>query len=391
LNKVIAILLDGPIHNDGRVRRVIESLSIDNSIHLYYTNGSKKDLELFNNNVTLFQYSFHEPWLIKNVFFHKKFIEMEKMILKSGVQYDFIYCNDYPLLYSSVKLKKVIKKTQLIYDSHEIYIETLNQFFPRYGWKALYGIPLILTNKILHNYLESKLVSRVDHFITVCESFKNYFENKYQLKNILIVKNCPKIIDFPIKNNRIRKLLSLDQNDFILLYQGNINPGRGIEKMIDLSLHLKDNQHIVIIGNGYLLQDLKVRVNRINAKNIYFLGEIAFNDLLTYTASADLGVMFIQPINKSKELTLPNKVFEYMAAGLPVLTNMLPEAKRIVEKFECGYSINDDNLKEIALFIDNASNNKERLEEMGRNGQNAIKKELNWNSEIQKVLKIIEI
>ena len=179
--KNIIILLDGPIKNDGRVRRVIESLSSINKIFLYYVNGEESDKSIFNENCKLFTFNMVNKWIYKNLFFNKCFSEMENELLKFNEKIDIIYCNDYPLLATAIRLKNLHPNSKLYYDSHEIYIETINQFFPLKGWKKSYGIPLVYINKLYHSLLETSQVKNIDLLITVCDNFKFYFEKKYNL------------------------------------------------------------------------------------------------------------------------------------------------------------------------------------------------------------------
>lgn len=154
--KNIAVLLNGQIRNDGRVRRVIESLSETLFVDLFCVKGEDDDSLLFNKNVNVFYYSMDTSWINKNLFMHKKFGDLKIQFEKLKKKYDFIYVNDYPLLSTGVELKNKFGG-KLIYDSHEIYIETINQFFPQKGWKALYGKPLISFNRCFHSRMEKKL------------------------------------------------------------------------------------------------------------------------------------------------------------------------------------------------------------------------------------------
>ena len=87
--------------------------------------------------------------------------------------------------------------------------------------------------------------------------------------------------------------------------------------------------------------------------NVHFHPKVPFAELIQYSASADIGILLIEAKNRSKELTLPNKVFEYMAAEIPVITNKLPEASSIVEQHNCGYIIDDSNPESIAAAVNN--------------------------------------
>lgn len=388
--KKIAILLDGPIKNDGRVRRIIESLSLIHNVDLYYIDGQENDKELFNKNVNLFSNSIYGNWITQNFKFQNKFKEIENSILKNISTYDIIYCNDYPLLALGVKLKKVNKRIKLIYDSHEIYIETINQFFPTKGLKAIYGKLFIEINKIYHSLQEKRLVKNIDEFITVCDSFKFYFEKKYDLRKIKVIKNFPRLASNLFdRNNLLREVLKLPNTSLILLYQGVLNKGRGLEKMIQACSLLNQNEHFVILGDGPIKNDLEQLKKDLNVSNVHFLEKVPFEKLLRYTASADIGILFIQPINKSKELTLPNKVFEYMAGSLFIFSNSLPESSNLIKEVNCGLILKNDDPKNIAEEITKISNNKKLLAN-GSNGKEAFIRNLNWEKQEETLLEVFK-
>jgi glycosyltransferase involved in cell wall biosynthesis len=382
--KKIAVLLDGGIANDGRVQRIVSSLSKNFKVDLYYCNPTINDKLIFeSSNVELFSYSKKENWFVKNFYFHKKFQEIIDLIEVNNKKYDFIYCNDYPLLYTSVKIKNKIK-SKLIYDSHEIYIETINQFFPVSGFKGLlYGKLFISLNKLIHRRIEYNNIRFIDCFITVCDSFLEYFQKKYNIKNHVVLKNCPDIYSEIINTNKIKKELNLDINSKVLLYQGVLNPGRGIEKILYAAKKFNNDIHFVVIGGGPQENHLKELTKKMNLNNVHFLGKKSFKQLLEYTASADLGILLIESINISKELTLPNKVFEYMVASIPFVTNQLPEGSKIVKEENCGYVINDSSAQLISDGINSIFKNIDM--NLGHNGFMAIQKKYNWISQFDKV------
>jgi glycosyltransferase involved in cell wall biosynthesis len=385
------MLLDGPVVNDGRVRRMIQSLSeCGNEIDLYYFGGSDADKKLFDENVSLVHCIINKSWFLTNIFFQLKFSDILTK-LTSKNDYDLIYCNDYPLLYTAVEIQKKFPKSKLLYDSHEIYCELFNQFFPTNGFKAIYGFPLIWINKIIHKSIERKYVKKVHYFVTVCESFKSYFENQFYRSDIIVVRNCPNISNYPLprKNDQIRELLRLPVDHFIVLYQGMINKGRGLENSIEAFKHIPDKIHLVIIGSGPIKKELEMLVKTQQIVNIHFLGNFPYEKLLEYTASADLGLLLIQPINISKRLTLPNKVFEYMYAGIPFISSNLPEALSIINENNCGDILFNENPKELAKTISELSKNKVILTEYGKNGFNAIISKYNWENDVAKIKKLV--
>lgn len=389
--KRILVLLDGGIAHDGRVQRVIHSLSNDFFVDLYYPDSKTDDNLLFtSNNVNLISYKKEESWCKNNLFFHNKFDQLISKVLEHKKVYHAIYCNDYPLLKASTELKNKLN-CPLIYDSHEIYIETINQFFPTKGPKGiLIGYPLIKINKLFHNYCENKYIKKIDLFVTVCESFCNYFKRKYKLKNYVVLKNCHRLIHNIGKKNILKERLRLTKHDKVLIYQGVINPGRGLEKIVSASKEFNDNIHFIILGDGPSKQNLKSEVIAMNVQNIHFIDKVPFENLLEYISSADIGILLIESINLSKRLTLPNKVFEYMSASIPVITNKLPEASKIVSENNCGFIIDDSNPHSIAKEINSIFNKEYKT--FGLNGKKAIREIYNWDNEFKETkIKIEEL
>ena len=156
------MLLNGPVKNDHRVIKMINTLSKKALVDLYYVNGTSSDNDLFHENVYLFSFK-HENSIkrkfLKNSFFCFEFNFMINKVIKQNKSYNYIWSNDLPTLYSSFKLSKKLN-AKLIYDSHEIYIETLNQFFPennrtfkRIIFKILFKFMKIHGSKIEKNAL----------------------------------------------------------------------------------------------------------------------------------------------------------------------------------------------------------------------------------------------
>lgn len=377
----IALLLDGEIRNDGRVRRITESLSEFHQVDLFCVRSTFDDQGLFNKNVRVFHYDLTLSWINVNLRLDQKFDTLFSLVLQYNKTYDLIYVNDYPLLSTGVKLKQVIGG-KLIYDSHEIYIATMNQFFPQKGWKSLYGKPLTWWNQWFHKQRERKHLIQVDQMITVCDSFKTYFETTYDAPPILVVKNCPKEVGEYSQTNLLREKLNLSDQDKILLYQGDVNISRGIEITANALQFLTDDIHFVVLGGGTKLNEFKEKYTQ---SNIHFYGKVPFEELYDYTRSADLCIMLIENYNLSKKLTLPNKAFEYMVAGKPYITNQLPEVSKIVKEENCGFVIDDSTPESTASAIQNAFKH-QNLDELGRNGYTAVLTKYNWENEVKKLL-----
>src|SRR5690554_2280906 len=389
MNKV-AIIFEGTLKNDARVLREVTSLSEKWDVDVFSSNVGEEDNQSTPTNVKVIPYDLSRKWLHRNVFFGKKYNSLLKTI--HPFDYCAIICIDYPTLRLGYKLKKNNPQLKLIYDSHEIYIETINQFFPRSGWKKIYGVPLIKINQFLHSKKEKRFIQSVDIKVTVCESLRKYFLKKLRA-DFLVLRNCPSLTHIKEINEEEKSSKRADfniaNNDFLLLYQGDINPGRGLSIMLDVMKQLPSNFKFIIIGDGMLLQSLKDKCKNESIKNVRFLGRISYKDLMTYTQIADLGINLIEPINESKRLSLPNKLFEYMSVGVPFLSNDLPEPKLLVEKYNCGVLVDYSDIQSIVDRIQSLSKDKNLLSALGNNGRKAINEELNWAVEFEKLLKAL--
>lgn len=353
--KSVCMLLNGDIKNDSRVIRVIETISNRHEIDLFYISADKNPPEnLFNNHVRLIVTQYPGGFLKaiqRHSLFYNEFMFFVAAVLKEHRQYDFIYANDLPCLKPAVKLKDKLK-AKLIYDSHEIYIETINQFFPtpKTSLKNILFRFLISFMKYFGTLSEKKLIKKTDFFITVGTGLKFHFENKYKFSGVQVMMNCPKKILFS-SNKVLREKLSLQGDQFVLLYQGNINQGRGLEILID-SLSLVDEKVVlVIIGDGVLKNTLIEKVKISNLDNrVYFINTISEADLTEYTVGADVGVNLLEPFNLSKKLAAPNKMFQYIHAELPVIASSSFENNLIFEKYNVGKLV-DNNSVSIANAI----------------------------------------
>ena len=177
----------------------------------------------------------------------------------------------------------------------------------------------------------------------------------------------------------------MPQEKIIFLYQGVLHEGRGIKQMIQLLLHFK-NAHAVIIGKGCYKNELKnYTQTRGLANRTHFYGAVSYLELLELSADANIGFSLIKPISKSYEQALPNKLFEYALAGIPVIASKLPEMEKIINKYQIGYTVEYDDLEAQIQVI------KKILDENNRTEiQQIAEQNLVWESQEDLFLKILE-
>jgi len=233
-----------------------------------------------------------------------------------------------PALYIVSKLKGI----KLIYDSHEYFTEV----------PELVQRPRV---QKIWKYIESSIVPKLPYMITVCDSIANIYENTYHIP-VHVIKNTPyKIINppNPITIARITKPY--------IIYQGAINIGRGLELLID-SMQYIETYQLVIIGHGDLFENIQTQIQDKNLHNkIICTGKIHFSKLPAYTAGAVLGVSLEENIGKNYYYALPNKLFDYIQARIPVLVSDLPEMSAIVRTYNCGQIVQERTAQKLAEQI----------------------------------------
>ena len=388
--KKVAVLLNGPIASDSRVIREINTISRVASVDLFYVDGNNTDSSIFGDNVRLFCCEKTENLLakiIRHTCFYNEFMFFVPIVLKQGVTYDYIWANDLPDLKPALKLKKRLG-SKVIYDSHEIFVGTLNQFFPSKAkwYKSIMHKAALFAMTKLGDCAERKMVKRVDKFVTTSTSFKEYFHNKFHRDDIRIVMNCPNVQT--IKDSfDFRAEYNLPQDSFITLFQGCLNAGRALIEMIESMKYVKDNVHLFVIGDGSLKNDMQQRAVDLSLQNkIHFIDEVPSSELLKYTRGADVGINLQASINISKHLASANKLFEYTHSGIPTIGSNVPENRLVIEKYDLGVLVDNDP-KEIADAINKMSD--ADLSKYRDNCKKAAK-EFNWENQEKVILDLIK-
>ncbi len=364
--KKIAMLLNGPIKNDYRVIKTIETLSQNNFVHLFYINGNSADKNIFNNHVTLVN-SEHKVNVKVNILRHTwfcfEFAYFKKIVNKRNIKFDIIWANDLPTLYPAYKIAKTLN-AKLVFDSHEIYTETINQFFPRNssGIKRLIFDGIIYFMRAHGKRIEKKIIPNTDLFITVNESLLQYFQNRYPIGKGIVIMNLPRMANNGVQETiNLKQHFSWESKSQIVLYQGQLNEGRGIRLLVESFLILPRHYKLIIIGNGIIESELKHWVNsNFLSERIQFVNTIPLADLPSFTACADVGINLLETFNLSKQLASPNKLFEYIHAGIPIVASNTIENQRVFEKFKIGI-LTENTPAEIAEAIIQVASQDKRI------------------------------
>ncbi len=252
-------------------------------------------------------------------------------------------------------------------------------------------IPTDIAN--YHEEMEKKYIYSTDFLTTVSNPLKEILEYNYQLKNeITVVYNTPRLCDFdPLYPNDVRSSCGLSYDAPLVVYCGGVSEIRGLSTMINALSYLDDVHLAIVTATPHVhLKDLKSLVSALEVSNrVHFLDDVPFYNLTSFLRSADIGVhpMHVFP---NGEIALPNKVFEYIHAGLvPVVSNN-KEMQKLVENIDYGYVFEEKNYYDLANKIKLALNDRKDC----RNNMK-VKEQINlyycWESQEEKIEQIYSV
>ena len=260
----------------------------------------------------------------------------------------------------------------LVYDSHEYFTET----------PELAGRPRV---QGIWKRIEKWIVPKIKDCITVNQSISGLFRDLYGV-DFQVVRNIPSRKNF--EATLTRKELGLPCDKKIVLMQGaGINIQRGAEEAVE-AMKYTEGVVLVIVGGGDVLPLLKNQVieSKLEEK-VKFIPKQLPEKLFSYTANADLGLAIDKDTNINYRFSLPNKLFDYIHAGIPVLVSPLPEIKRIVDQYQVGDFIESHDPQHIASRI-MVMLSDEKCIATWKHNLKAAAGELNWETEKQVLVKI---
>ena len=277
---------------------------------------------------------------------------------------DVLWSNDLDTLLPNFIISR-LKNVKLIYDSREYFTESV----------------IKKTSKRIWEILERILFPHLKNVITVNDSIKNVYEKQYRVP-VTVIRNVP----YQLQKLSVTKPV-LPANKKILVMQGNgLNENRGAEEAVLMMQYLPDHFMLYFIGGGTILSDLKRMTNQLNLSHkIIFIDLLPYAEMMEYTKQCYLGLIFEKiDISDEHRFSLPNKFFDYLHAGIPVLSSKPVEIKAIMDKYHVGTFIESFKPESIAKTIIDISLNEEIYHQWKQNTV-AAAHEYNWENE-EKVL-----
>ena len=370
MKKVISIVLNN-FKNDSRVLK--ENISLQNAGYdVKVIALHEEPLKEFDEvqNIPVHRVKLKSRGWSKNKFVQLlKYFEFIYRVVKQYKNSDIIHCNDLNTLPIGYIIKKFFNKNaKVVYDAHEYETEI----------NGLSGIQKTLTKK-----LEKFLIKYADKVITVSDAIADEYMKLYNIKKPALVLNTPPYKKME-KKDIFRETLDISKDKTIFLYQGGLSSGRGIEILLDTFKLIDDNKSVIVfMGYGELEDEIHKASQKYD--NIYFHPAVSPDILLDYTSSANFGISTIEDSCLSYRYCLPNKMFEYLMAEIPVIVSNLYEMKRLVEKNQIGVVAKENTPQGLKEAIEEAV----KLDKAGlKSNIQKVKEIYNWQEQERILLEV---
>ena len=232
-----------------------------------------------------------------------------------------------------------LRRAWLVYDAHE--------FERGRNWGSS-NVPLLFRQ--LWALPERLAIHRAELVITVCDSIAAELVRLYNVEPPAVVRNIP-LYHGSVPPAPLRRRMDLDDATPLVIYQGVVTANRGLEPLLEAISRL-EGVALAVFGSGPRLAHFRNEVHRRGlADRVCFTGQIPLEELPAYTAAGDVGAALIQNACLSYYYCLPNKLFEYLHAGLPVVASNFPEIASVVRRFDVGALVDPEDPEQIASAL----------------------------------------
>ncbi len=313
-------------------------------------------------------------WAWQYLFDYEQFYR--DLFLPTALQFKptVFLAHNLPMLPVAVAAAKA-SGARVAYDSHELFAEQDFVASVSRRWKAI----------------EERYIGHADLVTTVNHSIADEMVRRYGLNQVHVILNAENPVLKNSTSRAMRERLGLCDADKILLFQGGLSTGRNLATIVDaIALVADPSIHLVFLGDGDARAALVVRAKKNGVSGrVHFLAAVPQYELLNYTQSADVGLIPYQSNCLNNHFCTPNKLFEFIAAGTPILASDLPELRRFVIGYDVGMVADLSNQKNAAKAIVAAFSDASRLAAWKQKIFTA-QGEVNWHVEGSKFQALFE-
>jgi glycosyltransferase involved in cell wall biosynthesis len=221
--------------------------------------------------------------------------------------------------------KLLSRKCRIIYDAHELETET----------NALSG-----PAKIYKTLCEKLFLKYCHHCFVVSPMIRDWYRKKYNMDNISVLLNAPLIKETTTVGTDLRKKFNLQADDLIIAYVGLFARGRGVDLLLNMAD--QDVEHFKFIFIGFGPEEARIRSHPLFEQRVFFLEPQPQARLLETLKQLDFGCAYFSPTCVSQDMALPNKFFEYLNAGVPVIVGPGRQLRQFISEYEIGFAVDNE-------------------------------------------------
>jgi glycosyltransferase involved in cell wall biosynthesis len=269
-----------------------------------------------------------------------------------------------------------------LYDAHELWLKQARRGRSRAYWAAF------LT---YFSFVERRYVPRAAGAMTVSEPIAEFLRRRYR-RPFAVVPNYPEL-PTELAPRQIRSLpgaAGIPAESPIVLRLGGLTPNRGIEQLVR-AIPGVDRAQLVLLGHGPLEDEIHAVARELRVGDrVHVLTPVPEDQVIDYAASADVGVSPAIPVSLNDAYSLPNKLFQYMAAGIPVVASDFPHLRQVVTGSQAGLLVDMSDPDRIAAALRSILHDPASAAEMGRSARRAILDSYNWSVSARELLAVYE-
>ncbi len=319
------------------------------------------------------------------VFFSPIWKRFLNKIIKSN-KINLIIVRDLPMAIAGIVVGKR-HHLPVIFDMAENYVAMVKNFWKH---RKFEGLNILVRNPYFAAMVEKYTLKNMDHILVVVEESKQYVLSKgVNPHKVTIIGNTPPLELFRSTSYQKNQLIDQIKNKYSVIYVGGIQMGRGIHLVLQSIVKVVKkipNFLFVVVGDGYGTNILKEMISKNNLQEyVLWVGWVKHQDIYNYIRASKVGIIphFVSEHTNS---TVPNKLFDYMGFGLPVIASDAIPLKRILEEEKCGLVYESGNAEDLAEKLISLFNS--NIDYSG-NGINAVMNKYNWDLDTNRLIKVL--